>query len=465
MTHKKLYLLSVILVFLFGCKKDTDVSLIENRAIKDQYGRTLILHGLNTSSSAKYGNFLPWIDEAHVERETTWGMNVVRLLTSWAAIEPERGVYNEEYLNSYEEIVEWYTDREMYVLIDMHQDVYGPAVGGNGHPAWATETNGLEFVGGYDQWWLNNLDPATVNAYRNFWQYTDHQYLQDRYILAWLKMVERFKDNPYVIGYDLMNEPHAGVLQNTINGTFEKHQLTKFYNRLIPAIRAVDSEKYLFFEGQSLGVNFGLQSLLPKINDARAGERRLVYAPHCYPLFVDLEGTYDESGARNVQVWEENKVVELERHQTPMFIGEFSLSPQVPGFDEFIQDFHDMADRMQASWCYWSNDLGGWSPLDGNQQETPILNELIRTFPRAVSGDILAFNYDDATGIFQLNFKNNKSIAQPTEIFVPTRKYPNGWDLVVKGTSNYSENWDEAKQILKLNVNDNSEVKVTIQPK
>jgi endoglycosylceramidase len=465
MLKRNLYVLLAIFALAVSCKKDTDESFIENRAIKDEFGRTLILHGLNTSSSAKYGNFLPWIDEAHVQRETTWGFNMVRLLTSWNAIEPERGVYNEDYINQFEERVRWYTDREMYVLIDMHQDVYGPAVGGNGHPEWATETNGLEFVGGYDEWWLNNLDPATIAAYRNFWQYNEYQYLQDLYILAWLKMVERFKDNPYVIGYDLMNEPHAGVLQNTINGIFEKHQLTKFYNRLIPAIRAVDNEKYIFFEGQSLGVNFGLQSLLPKVNDPRSGDRKLVYAPHCYPLFVDLQGVYDNGGRDNVRIWEENKEIELERHQTPMLIGEFGLSPQVPGFDEFIADFHNMADRMQASWCYWSNDLGGWSPLDGNQEETAILQELIRTFPRAISGDLIAFNYDKNTRVFEMSFKNNKSITKPTEIFIPTRFYSGGWDLEVKGTNNYTQEWDEAKQLLWLTVNDNSVVEVVIRPK
>ena len=228
---RKLVILSVFAIALLfnGCLEEAQGPYAEDRFIKDTYGRTLILHGLNTSSSAKSaGNdYLPWIDEAHVERELSWGFNVVRFLTSWIAIEPDRGEYDYDYLDALETRINWYTDRQTYVLIDMHQDVYGPAVGGNGHPEWATETNGIEFVGGYDQWWANNLDPATIKAYQNFWRYTDYTYLQDHYINAWLQLVERFKDNPYVIGYDLMNEPHAGDLLKTLDKSFEKGQLKR----------------------------------------------------------------------------------------------------------------------------------------------------------------------------------------------------------------------------------------------
>ncbi|MBK8350740.1 MAG: cellulase family glycosylhydrolase [Saprospirales bacterium] len=46
------------------------------------------------------------------------------------------------YLNELERRINWYTSRHMYVMIDMHQDVYGAAVGGHGAPDWACRTNG-----------------------------------------------------------------------------------------------------------------------------------------------------------------------------------------------------------------------------------------------------------------------------------------------------------------------------------
>ena len=162
--------------------------LLHSRAIEwsqDQFGRQLILHGLNTSSSAK-GEPLrnPWIAESDVEREATeYGFNVVRYLIFWDAIEPQKDQFDQAYIDRIETRVNWYTSRRMYVLLDMHQAAP------------------LELPGG-TPWWLKNIDPTVVNSWINFWQYTNHKDLQDHYILAWQKIAERFKDNPYVIGYD-----------------------------------------------------------------------------------------------------------------------------------------------------------------------------------------------------------------------------------------------------------------------
>ena len=45
-------------------------------------------------------------------------------------------------------------------------------------------------------------------------------------------MVKRFKDNPGVLGYDLMNEPHDADLQDT----FEINKLGELYKRVIEAL-------------------------------------------------------------------------------------------------------------------------------------------------------------------------------------------------------------------------------------
>lgn len=458
----------ILLVALWSsCEVDDPTQPYEdNRFIKDDYGRTIILHGLNTASDAKHGDFLPWISESDVANEIGWGFNSVRYLISWAGVEPNRGEIDYDYIDAIAERVEWYTSRQMYVVLDMHQDVYGELVGGNGAPDWAVETNGHVYVGGYDTWWLNNLDPATIAAYQNFWRYSDYAYLQDHYIAMWMELVDRFKDNPYVIGYDLMNEPHAGDLRQIGNGNFERYYLKQFTDRMIAAIREIDNDNYIFFEGQSLGTNLGLPSRLPRIEDPRSGPRKLIYAPHCYPLFVDLGGgVYNNDGKNNVKTWEVSRMLDLDRHKTPMYVGEFGLSPEIQGFDEYINDFHETADRMQASWAYWSNDQGGWSPTDGQGNETPILNELIRTYPQAISGRLLKFNYDENTKVFNLKFVSDASIGMPTEIFIPNRFYENGWDLVVEGTTNYTEEWNAERQTLLFSTPmDETTISIQVKP-
>src|SRR5580693_10665182 len=68
--------------------------------IKDAYGRTLILHGLNTGGGAKHiPGHQPWISEADVQREdTAFGFNAVRYLIFWGAIEPVKDSFDENYL-------------------------------------------------------------------------------------------------------------------------------------------------------------------------------------------------------------------------------------------------------------------------------------------------------------------------------------------------------------------------------
>jgi endoglycosylceramidase len=438
------------------------------QSILDQYGRTLILHGLNTSSSAKtHPERMPWIEEFDVEREATlFGFNFVRFLIFWDAIEPEQGIYDESYLDKVEERISWYASRGMYVMLDMHQDIYSIHLGGDGAPLWAIEPNGhpLEFsIDG--PWWLQNLSPAAIAAWVNFWSYSEHTYLQEHYTAMWQHVAERFRDNPYVIGYDLMNEPWGGDLVKTvITGDFERYQLAAFYERIIPAIRAVDPDKYIMFEPAPAPVTYGQPSRLPAISDSRA-ESRIVYAPHQY-AFDTHEGLGYTGGAKSqVRDWERCRRGEVRKHgNVPLVCGEFGLSPQQPGFDEYLVDILDVFDRNNWHWAYWSNDLGGWSPLDPEREETAILPYLVRTYPRATSGILHNFHFDWDTKEFSMEMTTTAT-GMPTEIFVPDRHYPNGWQLSVEGSDNWSQEWAAERQVLSVSVpTEGQRLEITIRP-
>ncbi len=465
---KRYYIFILIPLIIFSCKKETNTNSISEdpTIIQDQYGRQLILHGLNTSSSAKYGNYHPWVSESDVEREdTAFGFNFVRYLTSWVAIEPEKGVYDENYINELETRVNWYTSRGMYVMIDMHQDVYGALVGGNGAPDWACRTNGAApiILPGGTPWWLKNIDPTVINSWINFWSYSDHKDLQDHYILAWQKIATRFKNNPYVIGYDLMNEPWGGdIIKVFLTGEFERVQLTAFYNRLIPALRNIDPNKYIFFEPTPAPVTFGSPSNLSVIKDTRSTSK-LVYAPHCYPYDTHEGNGYTPTSKQQLKDWEKQRLIETIKHgNIPLVCGEFGLSPSQAGFAEYLTDFNEISDRNQWHWTYWSNDLGGWSPLNADKSETAILPHLIRAYPKATAGKLKSFSFDVNTKEFKMTFISNAAISQPTEIFIPNRHYPNGYILIVNGTTNYTQSFDADKQVLKFSTPENSK-EITIE--
>lgn len=68
---------------------------------------------------------------------------------------------------------------------------------------------------------------------------------------------------------------------------FEKRELGNMYQKVIHEIRSVDQNHWIFFEPQAFGVNQGLGSTLPKLQDPR-----LVYAPHLYPILLETSQSY-----------------------------------------------------------------------------------------------------------------------------------------------------------------------------
>lgn len=137
---------------------------------RDEIGRMLILRGVNVSNGSKGPPFFPaWLEQGHFQELADRGFNVVRFLVIWEAVEPEEGVFDSEYLDMVEDRVQWATDAGLYVLVDMHQDIWGPKFGGDGAPGWATLDHGLPFNPSAGMWFLKYGEPAVCQAFQSFW--------------------------------------------------------------------------------------------------------------------------------------------------------------------------------------------------------------------------------------------------------------------------------------------------------
>lgn len=74
-----------------------------------------------------------------------------------------------------------------------------------------------------------------------FWE---HLEFQNRAIALWEKLAERYKGNTWIAGYNPLNEP-----------TDEEHvRVLAWYERVEKAIRKVDSEHILFWDGNTVSV-------------------------------------------------------------------------------------------------------------------------------------------------------------------------------------------------------------------
>jgi endoglycosylceramidase len=359
---------------------------VENGRIVDASGRTVVLHGMNVGEKSSANGHRLWQSQQDFNNLHRWGMNAVRLLIFWSAIEPEPGSYDEDYLKLVDQYVAWAKDAELYVILDMHQDLYSEKVpGGNGMPTWATLDDGQPHRTVGDIWsTAYYVSPMVHRAFDNLYANTtgpDGTGIQDRFAQAWRHVAQRYAEEPAVAGFDLINEPfigsditsigfallaalpevfpasafptEPGALLDSLSGSggplptwvlkglddpachrralnviapfmrdFETGRLMPMYNRISRAIREGNAEGIIFLEPCVLA-NVGTPSFLEPLTDSEGGrDPRQAYMPHFYDIVVDTDLAWEPS-ANRLRVMMGNRVEEAKRLDMPLLIGEW----------------------------------------------------------------------------------------------------------------------------------------------
>lgn len=380
----------------------------------DEYGRKVILRGINFSDRSKRPPFLPQMSFNEIDRLKEWGFNSVRFLILWEAIEPEEGSINEEYIEAVKTWVDEFKRREMYVILDMHQDLYARKLGGDGAPEWAVKECPYEPI---DVWYLNYLQPAVILNFDRFWKNEDN--LQEHYINSWLEVVRRFKNERYVLGYELMNEPYSGSIP-FINCEFESKYLHLFYEKLIRKIREVDPHHIVFFE-PSIWKGGGLVSCLSELPFDN-----IVYAPHYYDPFVMWVFPYNGDERRTESAFVLNEK-EASRMGVPWILGEFGILFNTENSEEYLEDHMRLIERFMIGSFYWNYNTAEedeMSPVssDGSErcwdEKLCMKDVLSRPYPSFVNGEPIEFSFDRDKKEFTLRFISEGEDV-PTEVVVP----------------------------------------------
>jgi endoglycosylceramidase len=120
--------LAIVLTFLAAAEATVKV---RDQQFVDEKGRTLIFHGMN--AVYKIAPWLPNVEGFDVDNSLSdidaqnlksWGFNVVRLGVMWPGVEPgNRGDYNMTYLQEIGKIVDNLGKSDIYVILDLHQDL------------------------------------------------------------------------------------------------------------------------------------------------------------------------------------------------------------------------------------------------------------------------------------------------------------------------------------------------------
>ncbi|MEM9103036.1 MAG: ricin-type beta-trefoil lectin domain protein [Pseudomonadota bacterium] len=458
--------------------------------MKDAKGRSLILHGVNISESAKHApGRMPWHQETDIERlSKDWGFNTVRFTIFWDELMPQKGIINHVYIDNILERMDWFKRHNIYAVVDMHQNLYGKSVSlqcgdfFSGAPEWATYTDDQQDTtcdGG-----LNIVNsPATVAAYDNFWDYASHPELQDNFIAVWEAVANRLKNHGALLAYNAFNEPRPGDITESSFGDFNTQVLAPFYRRWIQSIRAIDNDVYLQLEPASIPANFGISATLPVISDPRKGERRIVYSPHVYPLFSteDLIDNITLDSAF-ITLWNDARVAELNVDPRPLYVGEFGvryLGTSVSSKDLALIQM-DLFDSMLSSWAIWVYDKDGskdgdidpiiakraWAFIEKDGAETPLMNYIVRPYAQATAGTPLDMEFALGNKIFKYEYLHDPRIDSYTEIYVPFQRiYDNSWKIQITAekSADYVYQVDEAKDKLYVKVKSSTAEKITIR--
>ncbi len=247
-----------------------------------------------------------WITPRDWDLIPQFGLNLVRLPFLWSVVEDENQPRHlrADAWHYLDQAIEQARARGLYVILDLHG-----AVGAQG-----TE---------------HHSGCAGKNLY---WSTPEYQ---ERTDWLWRQIAARYKDEPVVAGYDLLNEPWGSSAE----------QLAEVVKKLYTSIREVDAKHIILLPDHPKGIAaYG--------NPRAQGMRNVAFETHPYPGFFgwakpgmpvhrDWLGCLPEGGG--VCDWQKR----MAALDTPLYIGEFQpwadLEPELSGqitrasFDRYAQ--------------------------------------------------------------------------------------------------------------------------------
>ncbi|TFL00181.1 glycoside hydrolase family 5 protein [Pterulicium gracile] len=204
-----------------------------------------------------FDKFLEYFfQESDAEFFKSLGLNAIRIAVNYRHFEDDMNprVLKTEGFKHLDRVIDLCAKHGIYTIIDLHT-----APGGQ-NTDWHADHGG---------------------HIANFWNHKD---FQDRVVWLWEELAKHYAGNPWIAGYNPLNEP-----------TDSKHtRLVAFYKRLHKAIRAVDPHHAIFFDGNTFASDFS------HFGDACKEWENTAYSIHDYSVFgfPDAPEVYEASEAQ-----------------------------------------------------------------------------------------------------------------------------------------------------------------------
>jgi aryl-phospho-beta-D-glucosidase BglC (GH1 family) len=189
-------------------------------------------------------------------------------------------------------VVAWSRKEGLYVILDMHA-APGGQTGDNIDDSWAY--------------------PFLFESAES----------QDLTVRLWRELAERYKDEPAVIGYDLLNEP----IPHFFDTNYFNPKLEPLYRKIVAAVREADKNHIVFLGGAQWDTNFKVFG--PPFDD------RAAYTFHKYWMDVNQQAI-------------EEYVAFRDRYDVPVWLGESGENT-----DAWVASFRELLEHNNVGWCFW----------------------------------------------------------------------------------------------------------------
>ncbi|MFD8320131.1 cellulase family glycosylhydrolase [Kitasatospora purpeofusca] len=392
--------------------------------LTDAAGRRLQLRGFNLDKYAE-------ATEQDLGSIAARGFTLVRLPVSWTRLEPTRGRLDPAELRRLHRLLDAADRAGLLVLVDLHQDVYGPYFGGGdrGVPPWATRDDGLPFEPDPDDWFAGYFQPGVQAAFRHLYDDPDLRAWQADF---YTRLARELRGHRSLLGYDLFNEPFGPVDGDPADpevlaraaAELEQGRLAAMYRRLITAVRRADTRAWLFVEPTVL-VGQGVPTRLPGFTDPRPGAPRLGYAPHFYDTAVESGADWDPAGGF-VERYTAAITAYPNARRLPVLVGEWGPpNSRTPGNTQLVRRQVEAMDGFAGGWTlwYWCRGDGGYCALDPAGRPAPGEEPAFGPYPVATAGTGARTASDGARHTVRWNADGT---GRSTELALPAAAFPTG---------------------------------------
>jgi len=431
----------------------------------DQHNRTRIFHGVN--AVVKVYPFHPILDrfdsnrslcEQDMKNLRDWGFNCIRLYLAWTGFEPQRGQYNFTYLDQLKKIVDTAAKYDIYVILDVHQDVLSRRFCGEGFPDWATlssnwknfpfplpfsldrDTQGIPLISSCLQhpFFQYYFSEPVNEAFQAFYENQDG--IRTSFAKMWQQAARYFANVTNVLAYEILNEPWVGniFVDPTLLlpfGKGDKQNLVPLYTEVNNYIRKADNNHIIMFEPmtsdfQIIGFDHGPSGQREYLN-------REVFSYHIYCAYLDSHGDPKSKFFCELfdDTWFRWRYETVKRLGTGGFLTEFGAASGSRAAADELEWMTSEADKFLQSWAYWQfkfyDDITTQSSPptiesfyenDGSLQERKV-KALSRTYAHAICGVPTNMLFDPASSHFSLSYIAGPCNGQATIVYLNEKWY------------------------------------------